>query len=489
MSDEANSVLPGAIFEGKYRVERLLGRGGMGEVYEATHTLLDKRVAVKVLLAEYAADPEMVGRVTREARAASATGHPHIAMVTDMGWTGDRPFIVMELLEGQTLRERVMSGAIGLRQAITWMLQILDALDAVHAKQIIHRDLKPANIMLVPDRAGVGQVKILDFGISKDQSGEGSTSGQSKTQTGRIIGTPNFMAPEQARAISDLDARVDVHAAGSVFYTMLCGEPPFKGKTVTATLALLMEGKFTPASRCVPGLPKAVDEVLTKALAVERDLRYPTARAMAEDLEALQHARTASSSSSLEGPPSVEMEADVPQFEAVLPEQVTAVASPPTITRVAELIDPSPASRSTAPGLQLDVPDGWRPGQSAVSPLTDRRHARSSINWGWWVTIVLIVGVAAGVWSSWDELTGIIDGNNSGRASSEQVLLLIDTTPRDAIVFVDGVQRDERPLELPKSDEHVKLRVVAEGYEPRVMQVQPNAAKRIKIDLERLRTK
>ncbi|MEM6295014.1 MAG: serine/threonine-protein kinase [Myxococcota bacterium] len=485
MSDEANSVLPGAIFEGKYRVERLLGRGGMGEVYEATHTLLDKRVAVKVLLAEYAADPEMVGRVTREARAASATGHANIAMVTDMGWTGDRPFIVMELLEGQTLRRRIQAGAIGLRQAITWMLQILDALDAVHAKQIIHRDLKPANIMLVPDRTGTAVVKILDFGISKDQSAEAATSGQSKTQTGRIIGTPHFMAPEQARAVSDLDARVDVHAAGSVLYTMLCGSPPFKGKTVTATLALLMEGKFTPASRCVPGLPKAVDEILTRALAVDRELRYPSVRAMANDLEGLLHQRAPASSVSFEGPPSVEMGTDAPQFESVLPEQVTAVATPPTLTQVAVPTSPGAAPPSTS-GLQLDVPDGWRPGQSAVSPLVDRRAAGGRINWGWWITVVLLIGVGVGVWASWDQLTGMVGRDGSAGDSGERILLLIDTTPRDAIVFVDGVQRDERPLELPRSEEHVKLRVVAEGYEPRVMQIQPTAPRRIKIDLKRL---
>ena len=180
---EEGTFSSGTVFEAKYRIERLLGRGGMGEVYAATHTLLDKLVAVKVLLPEYAKDAAMVSRMTREARAASATGHPNIALVTDMGWTGDRPFIVMEMIDGETLESRIARGPVPVDLALTWMDQILDALDAVHAKDLIHRDLKPANLMLTPSREGPLMIKVLDFGISKSTQADADTTG--KTGTGQ----------------------------------------------------------------------------------------------------------------------------------------------------------------------------------------------------------------------------------------------------------------------------------------------------------------
>lgn len=485
MDFEAGTLNPGTVFEGKYRVERLLGRGGMGEVYAATHLLLDKRVAVKVLAGTSTPEGEMVARMTREARAASATGHPHIALVTDMGWTGDRPFIVMELLEGETLEQRLTRGIIPLDQALTWMDQILDALEAVHAKNLVHRDLKPANLMLTPGRDGRLAIKILDFGISKDLAED--PQGGNRTGTGQILGTPRAMAPEQARALSDVDARADIHAAGSVLYTMLCGESPFAGPTVMAVLARLLQGRFEPASSRNAAVPPGLDTVLAKALAVERDLRYPTARAMRLALAEVRFALKQGLAFTSAGPPSIQVDVDLPR-ERTLPTPAGPTAvQVPELTLVAESTEaPTVAAQIDAP-LLLDVPEGWRPGQSApVAPPLQRPR---SIQWGWWITVVVLLGAAVGASLHWDALTGMASGmaDSPESGAGEPVLILVDTKPKEAIVFVDGVQNDDRPLQLPRSEAPVKLRVVADGYAPRVLQLVPTATRRVTIELERSR--
>ncbi|MGH1345269.1 MAG: protein kinase domain-containing protein [Nannocystales bacterium] len=482
---EEGTFSPGTVFEAKYRIERILGRGGMGEVYAATHTLLDKAVAVKVLLPEYAADTAMVSRMTREARAASATGHPNIALVTDMGWTGDRPFIVMEMIEGETLESRIERGLVPVDLALTWMDQILDALEAVHAKELIHRDLKPANLMLTPSREGPLMIKVLDFGISK--STQADADGTGHTGTGQIVGTPRAMAPEQARALSDLDARADVHAAGAVLYTMLTGASPFAGPTIMAVLARLLEGRFEPASSLNPSVPPILDTVIAKALAVEREHRYSSARAMRLALADVRTQLDRGVARASMGPPSIQSDVDLPRDRTLeTPTGSPTAVEQPTITSVAESFETQP-SAAGEPSLQLDVPDGWVPGQSAAATSTAPRRARVSINWGWWVTVSVLLAVAVTAWLNWDALTLAAGDVVDEAGSSDPVLILVDTKPKGAIVFVDGVQNDDRPLQIPRSQTPVKLRVVAEGYEPRVMQVVPERTRRLKIELTRSR--
>lgn len=487
MNSNTGTVEPGTVFEGKYRVERMLGRGGMGEVYAAKHLLLDKLVAIKVLLAEYASDRSMVTRMIREARAASATGHPNIAAVTDMGWTGSRPFIVMELLEGETLHHRVRRERIPLDLALPWMDQLLDALEAVHAKGLIHRDLKPANLMLVPGRDGRISVKVLDFGISKDLNED--PAGTDHTGTGQILGTPRAMAPEQARALSDLDARADIHAAGSVLYTMLCGASPFAGPTVMAVLARLLEGRYEPASSINSAVPPDVDTILAKALAVERSHRYQSAREMRLALAEVRKKLADGVAFTSVGPPSIQGDFDLPR-ERTLPTPAAAVPTHvpgPTLTSVAEFTQDAkvPSTEGGGP-LQLDVPDDWKAGHT-VPPKTPPTRRRS-INWGWWAMVLILIGVGVGAWLNWDTLTEAAGEATSG-GTGEPVLILIETTPKDAIVFVDDVQSDVRPLQLPRSEEPVKLRIVAEGYEPRVMQLVPTSTRRLTIKLDRAKNK
>ncbi len=482
---KAGTFADGTVFEGKYRLDRLLGRGGMGEVYAGTHTMLDKPVAVKVLLAEFAHDAEMVGRMTREARAASSTGHPHIALVTDMGWTGDRPFLVMELLEGETLDERIRRGRVPIPDALAWTDQILDALEAVHAKGLVHRDLKPANLMVVPRSDGALIIKVLDFGISKRVEG---TDGETEhTKAGALVGTPRAMAPEQAMARPDIDARADIHAVGSVLYTMLCGDAPFRGPTITATLARVLDGGFTPASSREPSVPPALDAVIAKALSVDRTHRYSSARAMRLALADVRTRLDQGLAFTSAGPPSVDCDVDLPR-ERTLP---TPAARPvaverPTITSVAEPAETQPV-RALEPALELDVPDGWRPGQSAPVAAAARRAPPSNgVNWGWWITVAAVVAAGVGTWMNWDALTGAVEGAaGSSARGTETVLLLVDTVPKNAIVFVDDVQRDDRPLEVLRTDEPLKVRVVAQGYAPRVIQVVPTATRRLEVKLDR----
>ncbi len=477
---EEGTFSPGTVFEGKYRIERLLGRGGMGEVYAATHMLLDKTVAVKVLLPEYATDAAMVSRMTREARAASATGHPNIALVTDMGWTGDRPFIVMEMIAGETLETRIARGRIPVELALTWMDQILDALEAVHAKELIHRDLKPANLMLSPGRDGHLRVKVLDFGITKSTRVDADAT--EHTAAGQIVGTPRAMAPEQARALPDLDGRADLHAAGSVLHTMLTGSAPFSGPTVVAVLARLLEGRFEPASSCNASVPPALDAVIAKALAVDREHRYSNAREMRLALAEVRRQLDQGMAFAPAGPPSIDCDADLPR-NRTLETPAGRPIPPPTITSLAEPLQML-VSLPDEPALELDVPQGWVPGKPATSS-TPPSRVRRSINWGWWITVSVLGAVAVGAWLNWDTLTGVAGDATEDAANAEPVLILLDTKPKGALVFVDGVQNDDRPLQIPRSKTPVKLRIVADGYEPRVMQLVPEQTRRLKIDLDR----
>jgi eukaryotic-like serine/threonine-protein kinase len=281
---EQTDVLPPTpMVGGKYKLGRLLGEGGMGAVYEAEHTGLGVRVAVKLLNEMFTTDPAALARFRREARAAAAIRHPNIVEVTDTG-TDDEgvPFIVMELLEGESLssllrRERVLPAPT----AVAVASQILAGLAAAHDKNVIHRDLKPGNITLARHPDGSTQVKILDFGISKFNAGNTSAD---VTATGAVIGTPRFMAPEQAKGLPDLDARVDIYAVGVLLYRMVTGRLPFAAKTQEEIIQLILEGRPTPPRQLRSDIPPELEKVILKAMAQEREDRYPDARVFFAEL-------------------------------------------------------------------------------------------------------------------------------------------------------------------------------------------------------------
>jgi serine/threonine-protein kinase len=474
-SRHEHGLAPGTVLEGKYRLDRVIGSGGMGIVYAATHLTLHKPVAVKLLLPELGHDRDLVARMIREARVASSTGHPNIVGVSDLGWAGGAPFIVMELLDGRTLDRIVReSGPMPVAEAARVVVDVLDALDAVHERGIVHRDLKPANVMLAAGPKGRRVVKVLDFGISKVL---GPDPDLDATKTGRVMGTPRHMAPEQALA-KPVDRRADIHAAGSLLYTLVTGTAPFEAPTATATLARLLEGSYTPASRTASAIPEALDEVISRALAPRPDDRYADAAAMQAALRPFADGEVAAAPS---GPPPVDLAAPA-----------TAGALRPMTLRGA---DPWPTSGRArgpeAPRLELDVPPGWKPGQSDRSPFST--PPRRAVRYAWWGWYLLVAALIAGGWAAWHyraQLVEVVDvgdlGSGSDPADSgETILLLVDTVPKDAIVFIDDVQRDERPVTLPKSDRWLKIRVEAPGYAPRVLQIQPTQTRRVKVELDR----
>ncbi len=276
--------LTGRVLDGKYRLLRLLGEGGMGSVWEAEHELIGRKVAVKVLHASLEDSADMPERFLREARTAAAVDHPGIVDVEDVGRTEEGTlYIVMELLDGESLTDRIRrEGRLAPADAAGLAVHLLSALHAAHDKGVIHRDLKPDNILLTRDEAGRQHVKILDFGLSKVLSGGGGDI--SLTRTGTVMGTPCYMAPEQARGEKDVDARADLWAAGVILYQMVSGRLPFEGDSYNSVMARILVESVPPLAAVVPDVPEVLAAAVATALEKDRDRRWESAAAFLEEL-------------------------------------------------------------------------------------------------------------------------------------------------------------------------------------------------------------
>jgi tRNA A-37 threonylcarbamoyl transferase component Bud32 len=284
--------LIGTVLADRYEVVRRIGEGGMGAVYEARHTVIGKRVAVKVLLEKFVAKSDFVARLLQEARLASSIGHEHIVDVTDFGTTADgRSFVVMEFLDGESLAELAMREApLPIERSIGIARQVASALGAAHAKGIFHRDVKPENIYLVK-RGDADFVKVVDFGISKavKPAGDEGGEGYRLTHTGLLLGTPLYMSPEQARGEEDLDHRVDIWALGILLYECLTGEVPFRANNYLGIISQVLTHVPTPPSKLRPelGISDAVESVVMRAMDKDRARRYQTMAELERDLERL----------------------------------------------------------------------------------------------------------------------------------------------------------------------------------------------------------
>ena len=273
-----------------YQIVRLVGEGGMGEVYLATDTILGRRVALKVLPSFVSNDPERLRRFTQEARAASRLSHPNVCVVHEVGETDDgRPFIAMEYVEGMTLRQRIRSQAMKLGDVLDIAIQVADALTAAHETGIVHRDIKPENIAIRPD----GFAKILDFGLAKLTERHKSATTTTmptllfQSSPGVVIGTAAYMSPEQARGVA-VDERTDIWGLGVVLYEMASGRAPFTGETPTDVVVAIVEREQPPISEHVEDVPPELERIVRKALRKDKNERYQIVKEMAIDLRSLR---------------------------------------------------------------------------------------------------------------------------------------------------------------------------------------------------------
>ena len=276
----------GDVIEDKYELVQMLGQGGMGIVFEARHLQLDRRVALKFLRIEMAKDPNMAKRFLREARAAASIGSEHIVEVVDVGETSDgEPYMVMEYLEGTDLSKLVeQQGMFPPQRAANLVIQLCHALAAAHSKGIIHRDIKPENAIIEQRIDGTERLKVLDFGLVKfRKAAEGQTA--NLTATGATMGTPYYMAPEQALGQKDLDQQVDVYSTGVVLFQLLTGALPFDGETYAEILVKAATKEPLRPREVRPDLPEALEAVVLKAIAREREERFHSALELAQAIE------------------------------------------------------------------------------------------------------------------------------------------------------------------------------------------------------------
>jgi serine/threonine-protein kinase len=281
--DQSKTTVDGPILEGAYRIFRIVGEGGMGTVYEGQQLRLNKRVAIKVMSCELAANPEALARFRREAEVTSSIGHPHIVHVFDFGNTPTgEPFMVMEFLDGEDLESRLhRAGRLPPANALAVVKQVASALTATHEQGIVHRDLKPANIYLLNVAGEVDFVKVVDFGISKVRAAITKL-----TQASVVMGSPQFMSPEQAQGrVEEIDPRTDEWALACITWEMLSGRCPFTGEDVASLLYQVVHESPPPLAATVPGLRPEVEEVLRCALAKKREDRFASVGAFARALE------------------------------------------------------------------------------------------------------------------------------------------------------------------------------------------------------------
>jgi serine/threonine-protein kinase len=275
-SPASANVQPGDVLVGKYRVERVIGTGGMGVVVAAQHIALDERVALKFLLPNALFDPTSIGRFVREAQTAVRIKSEHVARISDVGTFDDgAPYIVMEYLEGTDLKAVVASkGPLPVAEAVDYLLQASEALAEAHSLGIVHRDIKPANLFVTHRRDGSALVKVLDFGISKLI--ESKDANQGLTTTATMLGSPLYMSPEQARSAKSVDTRTDIWSLGTVLFELLSGKSPFDGDTLAALVAKIVADPPASLRALRPDVPPGLEAVVLKCLEKDASKRPQT---------------------------------------------------------------------------------------------------------------------------------------------------------------------------------------------------------------------
>ncbi len=513
--------LVGKVFERKYRLVRLLGEGGMGAVYEAEHTILNRTVAVKVMHPVIATNPIAVDRFFREAQAASAIGHPNIIEIFDVGKDDDgEVFMVMELLRGESLEALLdKRGRLPAPRTIEIILQVLSALHAAHHKGIIHRDLKADNVFLAVDARLREEVKILDFGIAKVQGSDFDTD-MGLTKTGTVLGTPHYLSPEQARGGKNIDHRIDIWTVGVLMYEMLTGEMPFEGENYNEILSKVLLDEPTPINELVPEVPKGLVAVVEKALTKDRDERYVTVSEMIEDLMKLNDRATEGMStsvvkalkSSVIPPPYVPESEDEVQ-PSIIDSQPTVEMRPSRVVSSTPITtEPKKASIET---LSPDLVDTYH----SLVPEPDEKESSKKVIVGVGVGIAallaLVLAITAGNTDETSSVKADTPGNDepsqttasaeksaspsntdirrphkkSGRnekAKDENaVTLTLVGVPDGARITIDK-KPVEPPITLRKSTKRQMLRVAARGFRPFEGAIIPDRNRTLKVVMKKI---
>jgi serine/threonine-protein kinase len=271
--DRASDPHVGRVLDGRYRVLRLIAKGGMGSIYEAEHEAIGQRVALKVMHTALTGDDGVLSRFANEARAAAMLGHPGIIKCIDVGDTDDgTPYLVLELLEGRDLEAELRArGALPIHEAISIAIEVAAAVGCAHRAGIIHRDLKPDNVFLLARPEPTASLKVLDFGISKFTNG---LSAAPPTKTGTVLGTPNYMAPEQIHDSSKADARADVYGLGALLYQMLAGKMAFEAPALPTLVMKILSSRPPPLAEIRPELPAPLIAAVERALAKLPEERF-----------------------------------------------------------------------------------------------------------------------------------------------------------------------------------------------------------------------
>ena len=439
---------------GKYEIVRVIGRGGMGSVYEALNTSIGKRVAMKFVDAEAAKNRDAVARFQREAQAASAVESAHIVEIFDSG-IGENglPYIVMELLRGEDLGHRIKRlGRLELAEACHIIAQLLRGLHRAHEAGIVHRDLKPDNIFLVDRDDEASFAKILDFGISKVQR-TSEVPAHTLTRQGTVLGTPFYMSPEQAQALPDVDGRTDIWSVGAILYECLSGRPPHSGNTYEQVIINICMKDAEDVRAHNPGVPAAVAGVLKKTLARDRADRFQTAR---ELLDALSQA--------------------APGLIRGRNPEDTSLSSNPSIPARTPIHATPSGSPSTEFGPTVEVPSGmgasrvgWSTSGRSMSPKTRTLYV------GVATACLFIGGLAA--FLMFRDRPHDQGGTASGAQAAAPVEMRLRSNVSGARFSVDGAPLEGGVLRGNKGERR-KVRVEADGYAPveRDVQIDPASA-------------
>ena len=386
----SSTVQPGDVVAGKYRVERVLGAGGMGVVVAATHVKLGQKVALKLLLPQTLDRTEMVERFQREAQAAARLKSDHVARVIDVGvLDSGAPFMVMEHLEGLDLSQLVRArGPLPAAQVAELVLQACEAIGEAHAAEIVHRDLKPSNLFLTRTVSGAPRVKVLDFGISKLRTTEGLDGEMDATKSTAVMGSPIYMSPEQMRSSKNVDARADIWSLGVVLYELLSGRPPWDGSTVFEIAAAVLRATPPPLTESVADLDPALEQVVLRCMSKDPADRYASVAELVEALTAFRPSAAQISSWDLKSTLSL---TDTMQLEESPTETLGPTPTPKEL---------SAPSRSAVPATSAAEsqakPATNAPGASTTAAMVQGAALASGKSSSWMVVAAVAV-VATGV--------------------------------------------------------------------------------------------